>query len=81
MNDKIISTPGVVGGKPCIAGRRISVELVLEDLAGGQMTIEDIIKSYDLTKDEVLACLDFAKNLVHLYWKHAIDKDKTPTDF
>ena len=35
MNNLIVSDPGVLGGKPCIKGTRISVEVILELLASG----------------------------------------------
>jgi uncharacterized protein (DUF433 family) len=41
----IVSDVGVLGGKPCIRGTRISVEFVLELLATGAGPA-DILKSY-----------------------------------
>jgi uncharacterized protein (DUF433 family) len=41
----IVSKPGVLGGKPCIRGTRISVELVLELLASGASR-EEILRTY-----------------------------------
>jgi uncharacterized protein (DUF433 family) len=35
MADWIVCDPAILGGKPCIKGTRISVELVLELLASG----------------------------------------------
>lgn len=56
----IVSNPGVMMGKPVIAGTRLTVELVLEKLAGGE-TIEQLLESHPrLTKAGVLAALDFA---------------------
>jgi uncharacterized protein (DUF433 family) len=60
MNDQITSTPGVLQGKPCIAGTRISVELILEQLALGD-TIDDLIDDYPhITREQILAALAFA---------------------
>jgi uncharacterized protein (DUF433 family) len=50
----IISKPGVLGGKPCIRGTRISVELVLELLASGGSR-EDILRAYPHIPTEGLA--------------------------
>jgi uncharacterized protein (DUF433 family) len=58
---KIITIePGKRGGKPCIRGMRISVQDVLEYLAGG-MTEEEILRDFsELTRDDIKACLAFA---------------------
>ena len=41
----IVSTPGVLGGKPCVRGTRISVEFILELLASGASR-EEILRGY-----------------------------------
>ena len=59
----IISTPDVLRGKPRIKGTRIPVSLILGYLAAGKTT-EDIIKEFpDLTKEQVTACLEYARDL------------------
>jgi len=61
---KIISDPKILGGKPVIAGTRISVELIMNFLAAG-MNIDDILAEYkELTKTEVLAAISYAAKLV-----------------
>jgi len=61
---KIISDPKILGGKPVIAGTRISVELIMNFLAAG-MSIDDILAEYkELTKTEVLAAISYATKLV-----------------
>jgi len=56
----IVSDPAVMMGKPAIAGTRITVELILEKLAAGE-TIEQLIEAHPrLTRQAVLAALDFA---------------------
>lgn len=58
--DRIIVSPGIRGGKPCIKGTRITVYDVLEYLAGG-MTEAQILSDFpDLTADDIRACLAFA---------------------
>jgi len=65
MSDQITSTPGVLQGKPCIAGTRISVELILEQLALGD-TIDDLIDDYPhITREQILAALAFAHDQLH----------------
>jgi uncharacterized protein (DUF433 family) len=52
--------PGKRGGKPCIRGLRITVQDVLQWLAGG-MGIDEIVADYpELNREDVLACLAFA---------------------
>ena len=47
-------------GQPCIRGLRMTVQDVLEYLAGG-MTPEEILADFpDLTADDIRACLAFA---------------------
>jgi len=61
--DHIVSTPDVLKGKPRIIGTRIPVSLILGYLAAGN-TVEDIIKEFpDLTKEQIAACLDYARDL------------------
>jgi len=59
----IVSTPDVLCGKPRIKGTRIPVSLILGYLASGK-TIEDIIEEFpDLTKKQITACLEYARDL------------------
>jgi len=61
--DHIVSTTDVLRGKPRIKGTRIPVSLVLGYLAAGS-TFEDIITELpDLTKEQIAACLDYARDL------------------
>ncbi|MGF1484191.1 MAG: DUF433 domain-containing protein [Opitutales bacterium] len=49
--------PGKRSGKPCIRGMRLSVQDVLEYLAGG-MSYEEILCDFpERTRDDSLACL------------------------
>lgn len=58
--DFIKSDPGVMMGKPVIAGTRVTVEQILEKLAAGE-TVEQIIDEHPrLTKEGVYAALSFA---------------------
>ena len=43
--DRITMRPDLLGGKPCIAGSRISVQFILERIAGGD-TIDAIVQTY-----------------------------------
>ncbi len=61
--DRIVSDPQVLRGKPCLKGTRIPVALVLGYLAARRES-EDIIKEFpDLTAADIVACLDYARDL------------------
>jgi len=56
----IESDPSVMMGKPVVAGTRITVELILEKLAAGE-TFEQILDAHPrLTREGILAALEFA---------------------
>ncbi|HEY3289961.1 MAG TPA: DUF433 domain-containing protein [Anaerolineae bacterium] len=60
--DIITIEAGKRGGKPTIRGMRITVYDILEYLASG-MTADEIVADLPyLTKDDILACLQFAAN-------------------
>ena len=61
--DVITSDPAILRGKPRIKGTRIPASLVLGHLAAGQ-TPEQIISEFpDLTREQIAACLEYARAL------------------
>jgi len=46
-------------GKPVITGTRVPVDLILGKLAGG-MTYEEVMAEYEITREDILAVLDYA---------------------
>jgi len=59
---RITVEPGKRSGQPCIRGMRITVQDVLEYMAGG-MTLDEILVDFpELTAEDVQACLAFAAN-------------------
>ena len=51
--------PGKRSGKPCIRGIRMTVDDVLEYLAGG-MSHEELLGDFpDITEEDIQACLAF----------------------
>lgn len=61
--DYIVSTADTLHGKPRIKGTRIPVSLILGYLAAGK-TFNEIIEEFpDLNKDQIAACLDYARDL------------------
>lgn len=64
QNNMIISDPGIMMGKPVIAGSRITVELVVEKLAAGE-TVEQMLESHPgLTREGIRAALTFAARVL-----------------
>ncbi len=62
--DRIEINPYVMHGKPIIKGTRVSVSLILGYLAGG-MTIEEILTEHPtITREDILACLEYASQVV-----------------
>lgn len=60
MTPEIVSDPAILCGKPCVAGTRISVELLMDKLGGGD-SVDDILSDYPfLTREQVLAAIRFA---------------------
>jgi uncharacterized protein (DUF433 family) len=56
----IVCDPKILNGKPIIKGTRISVALILQNIASG-MTREEILLGYPtLTEEGLDASLDFA---------------------
>ncbi len=61
--DRIEINSAVCNGRPVIRGTRITVQTVLGFLSAGD-TVEDVIQGYpQLTRDDVLACLAYARCL------------------
>ena len=60
---RITVNPEIYGGKPIIRGHRLAVEHVLNMLAVGD-TNEEILAGYSwLEREDIQACLLFAKSL------------------
>lgn len=65
MTDQIIiRDPAILAGKPIIRGTRISVEFIIELMAGG-WTMADILTNYPgINREQIAACLNYARDLV-----------------
>lgn len=60
----ITQDPKILGGKPIIAGTRMSVEVILEFLAGG-MEIKEMLKEYPfLSRKQIQAAIQYAAEKV-----------------
>lgn len=61
--DFITADPAVCHGKACIAGTRIMVSVILDNLAAG-LTPEEIVRSYPtLSRQAVQAAMSYAAEL------------------
>lgn len=61
LADRITIDPDLCNGKPTIRGLRITVQTILEFLGAGESENE-ILKQYpSLEKDDLTACIKFAK--------------------
>jgi uncharacterized protein (DUF433 family) len=60
MNSRIVSDPNVCGGEPCVKGTRIPVHIILSHLAAGE-AYEAVLQEFPrLTREDILACLEYA---------------------
>ena len=67
---RITVDPSICHGKPCIRSLRYPVETMLEYLAGGS-EIQEILDEFpDLERDDLLACLEFARRALSLRSQH-----------
>lgn len=77
---RIIQDPKILVGKPVVKGTRIPVELVLAKLADNP-DIDELMADYPrLTKEDIKACLEYAKVLVENRQKaRKLQIDYSPT--
>jgi uncharacterized protein (DUF433 family) len=61
--EHIVSTTDILRGKPRIKGTRIPVSLILGYLASGLTPEEITAELPDLGKEQISACLDYARAL------------------
>ena len=60
----LISDPNILLGKPVIKGTRMTVELILQKLSEGA-SIDQLLEAYpSLKKEDVLAVLVYASDIV-----------------
>jgi uncharacterized protein (DUF433 family) len=62
--DRIILDPAILVGKPIVRGTRLSVDFLLGLLAGGWPETE-VLRNYPgLSREDLLACIDYARERV-----------------
>jgi len=64
--------PKVRFGKPIIKGTRVDVATILGHLAAGD-SLEELMEDYGLSRDQVLAAIGYAAEIVALEDVHAMD--------
>jgi uncharacterized protein (DUF433 family) len=58
--DRIVQDPGVMGGKPCIRGMRVTVGMIVGQIGAGR-SIEQLLADYPyLEREDVLQALRYA---------------------
>jgi uncharacterized protein (DUF433 family) len=60
MPERIVIDPEIQQGKPVIRGTRVPVARIVGGLAGG-MTMEEVIREYEISKEDVFAALNYAQ--------------------
>ncbi len=61
--DRITRIPGVMGGRPCIRGMRVTVAAVVSQIAAGQ-TIAEVLQDYPYLEAE-----DLVQSLRYAAWR------------
>ena len=67
---RVTIDPEICHGKPVIRGLRYPVESILEYLAAGDSMEEVLAEFPDLERDDLLACMEFAKRSLQLRSRH-----------
>ena len=58
--DRITQQPGVMGGKPCIRGMRVTVGMIVSQLGAG-LTTEQILFDYPyIEREDILQAIRYA---------------------
>ena len=64
MEERVAIDPDICNGRPVIRGTRITVQTILEFLGAGD-SIEEVLEEYPtLTREDVLACLQYSSRLM-----------------
>lgn len=72
-NEYIVSTPGIVGGKPRFAGRRLPIHHIVWALLQENEDIADVMDAFDLSASQIYSALAY-------YYDHKPEIDKIMAD-
>jgi uncharacterized protein (DUF433 family) len=60
--DRITQKPDVMGGKPCVRGTRVTVGMLVGQVAAGH-SIDHVLADFPyIEREDVMQALQFAKN-------------------
>jgi uncharacterized protein (DUF433 family) len=63
FGDRISINPQICHGQACVKGTRIPVHQIVRMLANGD-SVDDLLAEYPvLTREDIMACLDYAAGL------------------
>jgi uncharacterized protein (DUF433 family) len=65
--DRITQEPGIMGGKPCIRGMRLTVGRILSQIGAGESIDELLIDYPYLEREDVMQSLQYAAWLAQGY--------------
>lgn len=58
--DRITQDPGLMGGKPCVRGMRVTVGMIVGQISAG-LSIEEVLNEYPyLERDDITQALRYA---------------------
>lgn len=58
--DRITQDPGMMGGKPCVRGMRVTVGMIVGQISAG-LSIDDVLKEYPyLEREDITQALRYA---------------------
>lgn len=64
MEERVAIDPDVCNGRPVVRGTRVAVQTILEFLGAGD-SIEEVLEEYpSLTREDILACLQYSSRLM-----------------
>ena len=64
LENHTVIDPAICNGRPVVRGTRITVQTVMEFLAAGD-SVDDVLEAYpSLTREQVLACIEWASRLM-----------------
>ncbi len=70
----ITTNPQIMMGKPVVAGTRITVEHLLDEMAGGR-TIDELLEAHPrLTKAAIFAAFAYAASMMRLEDVYELDQ-------
>jgi len=67
----IVADPSIRSGRPVIEGSRVPVEVVVGQMGAG-LTVEQVASEYGITREDVLAALAYAAQVLSMEQVRAV---------